>query len=128
MSTLRQKKLANYLIANSLADQPLNKQELVVSSGYSPKTADGHASEILSAKGVQKELRLQGFTVENAKRVTGEILDSDAWPRDRLTAARLIFDVEGALAPTKHINLNVNVNELQDQIAKQLALFRGDSI
>lgn len=126
MATLKQRKLAQNIIKNALSPKPLNKQDLVVSSGYSPATADGHSAQMLNAKGVQKELKSLGFTEENARKVVGELLDSPTvWPRDKLTAARMIFEVEGSFAPSKHLNVNVDVAELQEAIASQLRSFRG---
>jgi hypothetical protein len=39
MGTIRQKKLANAVVENLHATKPLNKQELVVSVGYSAAKA-----------------------------------------------------------------------------------------
>ena len=108
MATIRQKKLAHALIDNLQAEKPLNKQELVVSVGYSEQSGEKKATEIIQSKGTQEELKSLGFTEENAKRVLTEIMDKDyAEDRDRIRAAEVTLKTLGAMAPERHINLNV---------------------
>lgn len=100
MATLKQKRLALAIVKNSQKAKPLNKQELVVSSGYGVITADRHASEVIDSKGVQEELSALGFTEENAKAVTAQILlNPKEASRDRLKAAEMAFKVHGSFAP-----------------------------
>lgn len=110
MATIRQKKLAKAVVENINAAEPLNKQELVASVGYSDASADKKATEILESKGVQTELRKLGFDSDNAKKVVGEILDDvTVEPQHRLNAADKIFKVNGDYAPERHVNLNFDV-------------------
>lgn len=110
MSTLRQKKLAEAIVQNLHSEEPLNKQELVVSSGYSPTTADGHANQILEQKGVQEELKILGFDSNTAKTVVAEILLKGENDMVRLAASREIFKVNGDYAPEKRVNLNLDAD------------------
>lgn len=104
MSTLLQKKLAENIVENATRDEPLNKKELVVSSGYSEISAESSAHLIIEQKGVQEELNNLGFSSEGAKKVVAEILyNSKARDNDRLKAADMVFDVHGDKAPEKHI-------------------------
>lgn len=104
MSTIRQEKLAHALINNSQASEPLNKQELVASVGYSDLSAEHKATEIIESVGVQNVLRKLGFDSNNAKRVVAEIMNKeDAQDKDRLKAADMIFEVFGDKAPEKHL-------------------------
>ncbi len=115
MSTIRQKKLAEAVVNNFMAEQPLNKQELVASVGYSTLSADRKATEILESKGTQEELALLGFDSINAKRVVAEALnDPKAQWKDRLKAADMVFDVNGDKAPEKHIVVTKKLIQLDD--------------
>lgn len=114
MATLRQKKLAKNIVENLQAKKPLNKQELVVSSGYSEMSAKSSAHIILEQKGVQEELGLLGFDEDSAKKVVKEILQFGEDDSVKLKAADLIFKVQGSYAPEKHTNLNVNVGMGED--------------
>lgn len=109
MATLRQKKLADALIENSLANTPLNKQELVASVGYSEKVAEKKATEIIESKGTQEELRKRGFDPDTAREVVGEILLAGENDNVKLKAADMIFKVHGNYAAEKHLNVNVDV-------------------
>lgn len=111
MSTLRQKKLAKALVENTQREEPLNKEQLVGSVGYSELSAEHKATEIIESKGVQEELKILGFDEDTAKRVVAEILDNpDLKPEPRLKAAEMVFKVHGTFAPDKHINLNVEAD------------------
>ncbi len=100
MATLRQQKLAREIIKNASRETPLNKKELVVSSGYSEITAESSAHIILEQKGVQEELSALGFTEENAKAVTAQILlNPNERAGDRLKAAEMTFKVHGSFQP-----------------------------
>lgn len=100
MSTIRQERLAEAIIANATAPKQKNKKELVVSSGYGEVTADRHSKTIIEQKGVQEALEARGFSVDRAKEVVGQILDSETnQPKDRLKAADMVFKVHGAYVP-----------------------------
>ncbi len=104
MPTIRQQKLAEKVIQNITLDEPLNKGELLESVGYSHKVATHKPGEILDQKGVKEALFAMGFDSNNARRVVGEILNDETnEPRDRLKAANLVFDVNGDMAPEKHL-------------------------
>lgn len=127
MSTIRQQKLAKAVVSNVLADEPLNKQELVASVGYSPIVADKKATEILESKGTQYELKRLGFSEEGAKSVVEEILyDKYADQAVRLRAASEVFKVFGTYAAEKSFNLTAtaSIDELKDIIQNDLAKFR----
>lgn len=109
MATLRQKKLADALIENSLANTPLNKQELVASVGYSEIVAEKKATEIIESKGTQKELAKRGFHPDTAREVVGEILLAGENDNVKLKAADMIFKVHGNYAAEKHLNVNVEI-------------------
>lgn len=129
MATLRQKKLASAIVTNSYAVEPLNKQELVASVGYSEMSAEKKATEIIESKGTQFELRQLGFDEESAKAVVTEILEHGEDDSVRLGAAKEIFKVFGTYAAEKSFNLTVNstVEQLNDQIRKDLAKFRPNT-
>lgn len=115
MSTNLQKNLAREIVNNSKRKKPLNKKELVISSGYGAVTADRHAPEVIEQKGVQEELEILGFTIENAKKVVSEILlDENNDPNARLKAADQVFKVHGAYAPVKTVNANVALDAADD--------------
>lgn len=85
---------------DSQKPSPRNKKELLVSSGYSVISATASAKDIIEQKGVQKELSALGFTVDNAKSVTTQILLNDKeQSKDRLKAADMVFKVHGAYVP-----------------------------
>lgn len=109
MSTIRQKKLANAIIENLVAKQPLNKGELVESVGYSVKSAEKKTNEIINSKGVQQELVAFGFNEDKAKEVVAEILVAGENDTVKLKAAEMIFKVQGSFAPEKHLTLNVQI-------------------
>lgn len=112
MATLRQKKLARNIIENVTRDKPLNKQELVVSSGYGVVTADRHAGEVMEQKGVKEELLILGFDPDTAKKVVSDILRNEKHaPKDRLRAASEVFKVHGTYAAEKHVNLNIDMED-----------------
>lgn len=100
MSTPRQERLADAIIANATAKKQKNKKELVISSGYAVKTAEGHAPEIIGQKGVRDALEARGFDVATAKQVVGRILRGEkSLDKDKLKAADMVFKVHGAYAP-----------------------------
>lgn len=127
MATLRQKKLANALVENSLADKPLNKKELLVSSGYSESSAEASAKVILDQKGVQQELIKHGFNPDAAKEIVTEILYAGENDTVKLKAADMVFKVHGTYAAEKHINLNIEdkPSERLQEIADKMRQANG---
>ena len=125
MSTERQKKLAREIAGNILRDKPKNKQELLISADYAPGTVEGSTTRTIAQPGVQKELVNLGFSIENAKRVVGAILNSPTvyemvTPDNQLRAAQEVFKVTGEYAAEKHINVNIPVPLLGgDSVKKQ---------
>lgn len=110
MSTNLQKNLAENIVKNLKRKKPLNKKELVVSSGYGAVSAESSAHIILEQKGVQEELENLGFTESNAKKVVAEILLDPKQKGDtRINAAKEVFKVEGSYAPEKTQALNLNI-------------------
>ena len=100
MATLKQKALAKAIVENAEREKPLNKKELVVSSGYSVISAESSAHLLMEQAGVKAELAVLGFDVATAKSVVGEILtDERKMPKDRLKAADMVFKVHGAYVP-----------------------------
>ena len=116
MSTILQQKLAKEI---ATANGKKNKQEMLVTAGYSMITAEASASRTFEQKGVQKELKQLGFTEYNAKKVVGKILlNEKIKPDTRILAAREVFKVVGSYAPEKHQNLNLNIGTLLDELNK----------
>lgn len=110
MSTELQKNLALNIVKNAKRKKPLNKGQLVESVGYSKTVAEAKPQEIIDQKGVQDALNDYGFNVDKAKEVVGKIMNSESVdPNPRLKAADMIFEVHGSYAPTKTINLNLDV-------------------
>jgi hypothetical protein len=122
MPTIRQKKVAKKLVENLNAEQPLNKKEILVSSGYSEITADSSAKIILESEGVKEELKtVYGFDPDTAKNVVADILIGGEEDRDRLKAADMIFKVHGSYAAEKHANFNVNYNTTDSKLDALIA-------
>lgn len=119
MPTIRQRKLAKAIIENSTAEKPKNKQELVVSSGYSPASAKSSSHLILEQEGVQEALNDYGFNPDNAKMVVAEILlDPQTDKNTRISAAKEVFKVFGEYAPEKKLVGTFNLNDEQRDKAK----------
>lgn len=132
MPTNLQRNLAREIISNSKRKKPLNKKQLVVSSGYGEVTADRHASEVIEQVGVLEALNDFGFSVDNAKKVVGNILnDERVKPETRIRASEQVFKVHGTYAPDKSININIEAdasNEVKELTEKLNALQRGASL
>lgn len=123
-----QKELAQNIVKNAKRPKKLNKKELLVSAGYSKITAEANPGVIIAQKGVQDELKIMGFSAENAKRVIAEVMDkSYAEDKDRLKAAELTLKVTGDFAAEKSINVNVSAEEMSNLIKDGLTKFRSQS-
>lgn len=111
MSTELQKNLANNIVKNLKRKKPLNKKELVVSSGYGEISAESSAHIILDQKGVKDALHELGFNEDTAKNVVKQImLDPETAASDRLKATDQVFKVQGSYAPEKSVSVNINAN------------------
>lgn len=100
MATLKQRKLAQAIVANALKPKPETAGALLEKVGYSVSTSEAKPGEIISSPGVQEELSALGFTEDNAKAVTAQILLSNkARDSDRLKAAEITFKVHGSFQP-----------------------------
>lgn len=127
MATLKEKKLAKAIVANSTSINPLNKKQLLVSAGYDETTASATPSRVIDQKGVQEELEILGFNETNAKTVVSEIMMNDeADSGHRLKAADMVFKTFGTYAPERRVNLNIDGDltrreeELRDSLRELL--------
>jgi hypothetical protein len=126
MSTELQKRLAENIVKNAKRSKPLNKTELLVTTGYSEVSAKAYATTIIEQKGVQEELKLLGFEPNRAKKVIAEIMtNKHAEDKDRLKAADMILNVFGEYAPEKSITMSVKAEDLQKTITDDLNKFRA---
>lgn len=126
MGTIRQQKLAQAIVKNIQAEEPLNKKELLVSVGFNKQTAEKNQKAVIESKGVQEEMIKLGFDPETAKQVVSEILIGGENDNVKLKAADMIFKVHGTYAPEKSVNLNVEV-EPTERIKKLADLLRKAS-
>ena len=126
MPTILQERLAEKIIENARAAEPMRKGEILASVGYSPVTAKQRPQEVIEQKGVQEALRARGFDPENAKRVVTEIMNNEDEKGDtRLRASDMVFKVYGTYAPEKTLNLALsaqleNVVKLDDTTLAKL--------
>lgn len=130
MATELQKNLAREIVKNSKRKKPLNKKELVVSSGYSESTASQQIPAVFEQKGVLEELDNLGFTEDAAKKVVQDImLNEYADPNTRLKATDQVFKVTGSYkdAPTTNIHLNTISVTFEEKEAINKALDAIDS-
>ncbi len=95
--------------------------------GYTEKSADKKATEIIGSKGVKEELKALGFDVETAQKVVGSILqDEKKAPKDRLRAADMVFKVHGKYVPDGSVTNNVMiVTDEQLRTLAERAIARG---
>lgn len=104
----------------------------MVDAGYSEKTAEGSTAVIFKQPGtinaINVALEQAGFDSNNAKRVVAEIMNkSSAEDKDRINAAKLVFEVNGDFAPDKSISLNLNTEDLKKAIVEDMTRFRGNN-
>lgn len=76
MATIRQKKLAREIVKNLTAKNPKNKKEILVSSGYTPTTAESSAHVILSQPGVVEEIKKLGISDDELKKKHTQLLNA----------------------------------------------------
>jgi hypothetical protein len=121
-ATVKQKRIAELIIANSMLDKPLNGGQMLEKVGYS-KGLQKYPSRILESEGVQQELEVAGFTERNAKQVVVEIMQNkEADNSSRLKATDQVFKVFGA-----YENENKNINILVPVLVKFMDKNERDS-
>lgn len=121
MPTIKQKRVAKLKVENITRDKPLTDIEILKSSNYSISTSETKSTKIINSEGVQEELKVLGFTEENAMTVVSEImLNPQAQDNNRLKAAEQVFKVTGSYAPEKKVVANLNMN-VDNSRASQLA-------
>lgn len=122
--TMRQKSLAREMVKNYRSKKPINKTKLLESVGYAHNTAVAKQEEIMTSKGVLKNLSTLGFNPDNAKRVVAQILESDETKdENKLRAADMIFDVHGEYKRTEApqtVNIAIFNTEQQERIAQRI--------
>lgn len=129
MANQRQQKLARQIANNILLDKPKNAQQLLEDSGYTTTTARASAKVIIQGKGVQKELLELGFSIENAKRVIGAILNSPTifemvTPENQIRAAQEVFKVTGEYAQSEEGNKTLIIN-ITGETAERYGLIKS---
>lgn len=107
--SVRQRRVAEIIIENSVVDKPLTNGEIVEASGYGPSMKK-NPQVVINSDGVQEALADAGFTEDNAKRVVSEILlNENVSPGHRLDAAKEVFKVRGSYAPEKSVTMNIPI-------------------
>lgn len=118
----KQKKVAKMLIENSKSNKPLTKGEIVEKSGYgvSMKT---NPQVIINSDGVKQALTDFGFNVDNAKKVTANImLDETKHEHARLKAADMVFKVHGSYVNEAGGGNTVLFIQVSEAVVKKNAL------
>ena len=111
----KHRRLAKIVAQVTLAGKKVSKQKMAEMAGL---------SQFPNSEAMRIAMVNLGFTVENAKRVVGEILNNaEADDNARLKSAELVFKVHGAFAPDKVINMDVSISDVLDAIDKRE---RGD--
>lgn len=112
MATARQKKLAQAIVKNASNPKPDSLGVLLANVGYSKTVSKAKPTEIIESEGVQEELSSLGFTEENAKAITAQILlGAESEDRDKLKAADMVFKVHGTYTPeqSKEVPSIINI-------------------
>jgi len=124
MSTTKQKRVARLIIENSTLDKPLNAGQIVGKSRYSHSMVI-KPSVVIQSAGVQEELKVLGFTEENAKSVVSSImLNEFADAGARLKATDQVFKVQGSYAPEKSVSININTKFSEEEKESLLNLLK----
>lgn len=111
MGTLNQKKAAEITVEKVGKGEKVVKGEILAESGYS-RAIQTNPDKVFETEGFKEELKKLGFDSNNAKRVVGEILNSEmSEDGDRIRAAQTIFKVNGDFAPDKSITVNFQADE-----------------
>ena len=112
MATRLQKKLAKAIIEDSKNTKPMTAKDLLVSVGYSEKTAEKRQHEVIRSFGVKEELKANGFSLDEADDTVGFILRKGKTDKSKLDAADKIYKRLGGYAPDKHIVGTISITEL----------------
>lgn len=125
MPTNLQRNLAENIVKNLKRKKPLNKKELVVSSGYDLTTAEKQVPAVFEQKGVKEALNELGFNEYSAKKVVKDImLNEKVDANARLKATDQVFKVEGSYAPEKTANINMNVSvDIEEKANEAISRF-----
>ena len=116
-----------------------NAKQAAINAGYSPKSAQSQASQILNDPNVQEYLKQQKeeisqglrrefvFDALEAREVLHEIMKNpEASDRDRIAAAKDLLDRAG-FKPTEEVNLTGDVkNPFEGLTTEQLMKLVGD--
>lgn len=97
--TTKQKALAEAIVENEKLPRAKrkNKKKLLVSVGYSAKTANRHPKRTIKQKGTKEALKELGFDFDTMKMVNLEaVLNKEASWSDRLKAVDMAYKVLGS--------------------------------
>ena len=100
MGTIRQKRVVAHILKNLTSTKPMTGGQIVQASGYGPSMRL-FPGRILESKGVKKELRELGFSVESADVVVWEMLHKARKEDVRIKAAQEIYKRLGAYKDTE---------------------------
>ena len=115
--TEKQRRTARNIIENMKRPIPKTGAEILVSSGYSARTAV-NPRVIIEGKGVKKALQDYGFNEAKAKKVVGRIMTSkNEDGNTRLRAADMVFKVFDTYAPEKHAHLIAEISQEEKENA-----------
>lgn len=126
MGTILQKRLAKAIVENAVAEKPLNKKQLLVSSGYSPLSASQSQTFIMDQKGLHEELDRLGFSLEAADLVVKTVLKTARKDENKIRAAQEIYKRLGGYAPEKRTSLSVNMDIQPGQDVSKLDKIRQE--
>mgnify|MGYP001565764267 CR=1 FL=1 len=100
MASIRQKRVVAHILKNLTSVKPMTGGQIVQASGYGPSMRL-YPGKILESKGVKKELRELGFSVESADVVVWEMLHKARKEDVRIKAAQEIYKRLGAYKDTE---------------------------
>jgi len=126
MSTELQKELAEAIVINKSLPvyKRKNKTDLLVSTGYSPKTASTEAKQILESKGVKDALRDMGLTEELV--ITALVEDIKNKPSKRFLELSLGAEILGMKQHDKKNMNQANLVFLPSELMNKYNL--GDTV
>jgi hypothetical protein len=126
MATVKQKKAAKALVGNGG-----NVTQAMLDAGYSPATANTpqKLTESEGFKEVWEELIPKRLIIETHKRILKKT-DKDGQPHtDAAKGVDMAYKIDGAYAPDKHLNVNVEVEpspEIRELAKKLNDVYRGN--
>ncbi len=113
MATTKQKKVAQLIVENIAVDKPLTGGQMLEKVGYSKGIAE-YPSRVIESAGVQDELKILGFSIEEADKTISHLLKHGEKEETKIKAAQEIYKRLSGYAAEKHVNLNVNMDMDQD--------------